>query len=780
MKAYTIEDPAKVEPLNIEEDEEEIDVGFDPDVIKAILAKHIYDDPKAGFRELYANAIRSCREAKEKYNTSPRIELIINPKTMNFAIQEYDSMGITRQTFKEILAILGKSSNFDGKNPGQFGIGIAAYYALSDTIMIETRSRETGERLCYLGRNLRKFTNITKVNPSTFDGYGSKMSLKMQNLKPDENMRKDKISNYHLLKSVFTYLTELCEHSDIQTNLIIEGGKLDTHWGGPSLGTHWLGPVDIKKQLTNSKSAEFIEIKNDDYTLIATTEYSRVQKCLLAGMPISFKTSRIGNWFSGYVLNVLDERKYKPAASRDGFSKEAEAKLNAQFKQDIIDYAANIKINTIEDWVNAPREFLSTMETHFSSELRQKNIGLHNIAKIMGSYATVLLPDGLEIEGLTSNFNYQIGTILMNNLELMRSGKIGCMRSRRDKKVKAFGSIVIIPNSMFVFNKLVETLPNLHEMKIDSQYVTVFTSSYKMQKEIIDRKYITNSFLRVKKGAQQTANLLRKQNICESVFAGTSGGTDAEQFVKTVFGKKYDNITVGKIIKSKDYCIIEDGNKFLHKLDAKKLGGIPICINRDELVEIQRAAALSDMQVETFAESSLIYLIGQDYGVNFHGCETTLDICKILDKIQNKKMRSVITSYLVTETQYVDIKDAKRAVAKAKRAIKIAMQEPDDYSKAFVFTMLLMSRGWNGESILRSSYLKSGKNAIAKFLSKGNDFTAKRCQSGFDITIAGPNFSISHSRLKKLDELNLPHKISNIRLSELKGKPALSFCLTKF
>ena len=96
----------------------------------------IYNDPKAGFRELYANAVRACIEAKHKYGANPRIEIIIDLAKMEFSIMEYDSLGIDKDIFENVLSVMGRSGNFDGTLPGQFGIGLAAYLSISDIIFI--------------------------------------------------------------------------------------------------------------------------------------------------------------------------------------------------------------------------------------------------------------------------------------------------------------------------------------------------------------------------------------------------------------------------------------------------------------------------------------------------------------------------------------------------------------------------------------------------------------------------------------------------------------------
>ena len=104
-----------------------IQVKLEEEVVKQRVSHELYEKPSSGFRELFANELRACHTAKNKYGANPRIEVTINPFEKKLSIQGYDSMGMSTELFLNVGRYLGRSDNFSGKEPGQFGFGLAAY-----------------------------------------------------------------------------------------------------------------------------------------------------------------------------------------------------------------------------------------------------------------------------------------------------------------------------------------------------------------------------------------------------------------------------------------------------------------------------------------------------------------------------------------------------------------------------------------------------------------------------------------------------------------------------
>ena len=332
----------------------QIPVQVDQRLAMNLVTKQIYKNSNAGFRELYANAVRACLEAKQKYNANPRIEITIDPITLDFTMIEYDSTGITKDIFENIVCVVGRSGNFDGTLPGQFGIGLCSYYALSDNILIESLARDD-EYIAYIGREMKVFDDISSANKSksTLTTYGTKINLKMQHL--EENMDMEMTpghSNYHLLSPVIEYLKGIARFSGVATDLIItnnvsedwtgERGKIRISCDNPKA---LLGP--------DYTDDDFIEIHTDDYDLIATNGSVEIAATTLAGMPIA-NDLILEEHFDSYWFNVKNERDYMPTVSRDTFTAVAIRDLNAKLSQDLLDYVAEkyAHLDSIEKWIN--------------------------------------------------------------------------------------------------------------------------------------------------------------------------------------------------------------------------------------------------------------------------------------------------------------------------------------------------------------------------------------------------------------------------------------------
>ena len=130
-----------------------IKVKLESDVIVQRVSHDIYTSWESGIRELIMNEVKACRQAKKDYNADSHIVVKIDPMNKQLVIQGVDSMGMSGQRFGDVVAVLGRSSNFDRSETGMFGMGIASYTTLTDTMKLTNHHRETGDKFVVLGRN---------------------------------------------------------------------------------------------------------------------------------------------------------------------------------------------------------------------------------------------------------------------------------------------------------------------------------------------------------------------------------------------------------------------------------------------------------------------------------------------------------------------------------------------------------------------------------------------------------------------------------------------------
>ena len=360
------------------------EVRIDEMIIKDLLVK-IYEDPSAGLRELFANSINACKTAKEKYGANPSIEVVINPANMKLEIIEHDSLGMTIKMFEEVYTVLGRSGNFDGEKPGQFGVGMAAYFALSDNMLVETFARD-GTRFVKFGHGLDGFEDVTAHNKQTLEKHGSRFTLTLRMKKTDEDTRRD------VLNSLITRLQECACFAGIPTVLTmltsLKGLNFD-------VGKHEIGPITPEEFY--QKKPIFI-IDNEDYRLDIGwyNKANHESMTTLAGMPIN---SKLELPFT-YVLQIKNERKYKPTASRDSLTDEAVIKIKNKIYGDMINVIElKIGYNAI-NWVNEPylvmllhkiNQAISNLDTDVIAEKSPK---LRELVDAMSNNSVIHLKHG--------------------------------------------------------------------------------------------------------------------------------------------------------------------------------------------------------------------------------------------------------------------------------------------------------------------------------------------------------------------------------------------------
>src|SRR5690606_5268990 len=184
-----------------------IPVKLEEDVIIQRISHDLYSDPKSGFRELYNNEARACRIARKNYpGASPHIVVTVKPSERRLVIRGIDSMGMSQQKFLTVYTVLGRSDNFDSTEVGQFGMGRAAYTCLSDIMVLETYSRETGEKYAVMGKNGVGYNVLPQ--PTDLDNYGTRITVTLR-----ENIS---------IPALVEYIFDVCRFSGVRTTIDLE------------------------------------------------------------------------------------------------------------------------------------------------------------------------------------------------------------------------------------------------------------------------------------------------------------------------------------------------------------------------------------------------------------------------------------------------------------------------------------------------------------------------------------------------------------------------------
>ena len=666
MDYYVSGQEEDIAPLNVGGKQRK--VGFEETAIRDILTKQIYTDPKAGFRELYANAVRACLTAKEEYGANPRIEIMINPKTLDFEIMEYDSTGITHKIFDEVLTVLGRSSNFDGTKPGQFGIGIAAYHAISDNMFVESRARN-GDEISSLIRGMQTCDDVIKSNPVSFKNFGTKVKLKMQKLSEAKYIDAY-ATNWHLLKDVIAYLKDMAMFSGIETWLNIE--RVGGDWPG-STGRNQIGPVDprTKMNIDPDKYDTMFVINNDDYDLIAHGKkggtYDRMfQKVTLAGMPMSKPELTLWD-FRDWYINVKNERDYEPVASRDGFTEKTISALNEKIKKDmekwLLDY---MHVDTIEKWIELPlyrKKQIKALHTMIGrndiKDMRLEKLG--ELDSFMWS----------NLRTFRYGSNKEELAIFKDTVSMRGNKEIVCMKRADAIKLKAMKDyIVVVPESHLfdIVAKYVRDATN-----ISSKAVRMYSSNHTDRKdiEVVFEHDILDTDIRVKTPREYSKRLHRAgvRNVRFFQQKKSDRGILLGDFINNLLDKKYDDVK-GFDIVSKNYLIVNAHSKMFKKMKKNILALPFVRLSESELKDLKMACILRGANIyklpEFMSTRSVCSDISKKYGdgVSFNDCAELPSMMKSLDNIKDDVLRNSIAIFYSTLSKYpnMEIKEIIKTV----------------------------------------------------------------------------------------------------------------------
>ena len=360
------EEDSESSPLNRLGDGKTISVSLDSDVIIQKLSHDIYSSWKSGLRELYNNEARACRITSTQHLTAiPQIHITIDPVERRLTIEGIDSQGITVEVFDKSLRVLGVSSNFDSKEIGQMGMGFAGYTMIFEAMILDSYSREDNEKWSVLADG---GINFKVLGNPIMKSYGTRLSgTYKSNIDADDMIEQIKILSRFSHVDTFIHLTEDTRNHNSGMSKC-ESFRNGYHYTMSKRAEHLESGNNDYRAKHDDRRELFIpiNIEREDfdfygYVSIYNTTYNSIRReqlssdhniTTLIGTPVEADLSYNFNGLSGYVLNIKDERKYKPTTDRDRMKEDSIEVIETEIVSEIREIFSQFNLVDMEDYLS--------------------------------------------------------------------------------------------------------------------------------------------------------------------------------------------------------------------------------------------------------------------------------------------------------------------------------------------------------------------------------------------------------------------------------------------
>ncbi len=292
------------------------------EAIIPILSDSIYKDPLSSIRELYNNEITACLKAKSKdAGLIQEIEICYESGSRELIIHGKNSLGISKDVFKNILSVMGNSGNNQGDQIGYFGLGFFSHVKISEKMIVHTKTQN--ESYSFISKSGISFEFLPDEFCENLKQTGTKIILTVKDSVNDEDLT--------------NFVKELVILAPIKTKFYFDKQLIE------------LKQYSSLKQYVKSIYSDFYnhinpqycfrmyqEI-NADFELFIINTYGNKDyesnKSFLISSPVKIDFESIlkkndvrYNNFRVY-LKIKNERMFKPHVSRDYLTSEADKLL---------------------------------------------------------------------------------------------------------------------------------------------------------------------------------------------------------------------------------------------------------------------------------------------------------------------------------------------------------------------------------------------------------------------------------------------------------------------
>jgi len=350
-------------------------IGFDPSVATTLAT--LYGRWTSGLRELYANMVTACKAAAESHGADPHIRITLDGRRL--ILEDRDSMGMSWRVFKDGVAVAGRTGNDNPYRPGRWGIGSLAFVMLSDRMVIESHSRETGESFAVAAVEGGRFE--TGLEAPRYGWYGTRMSMVLR----------DGLDAADVIETT----SAMAEMSGVRTRLKVRGaGKLPCPWnvvggrqramiqgGMDAEGCNGRGydveiaaispPERIEQYVGVASTATLADgdlvavfhVQNADIDACCAFDsgrpgHTRKRDAWVAGMPIEGGSDGGRNrmagclkWAYATAIHCKNERRYGTTSDRERFTDEARKTIAGDIDALVDEAVSGMRFGTLGEYL---------------------------------------------------------------------------------------------------------------------------------------------------------------------------------------------------------------------------------------------------------------------------------------------------------------------------------------------------------------------------------------------------------------------------------------------
>lgn len=317
----------------------------------AQLSSGIYKSPRSALRELLANEYLQCRRAARLHGASPSVTVRLNKRDGTVSVEGADSMGMTWDEFVRLYAKMGVSGNTDPREPGQWGMGAYSYTKISRSVLVTTRSRETGEEFAVLGKSGIEWQCGIKARP--MGGFGTRVEM-VAGPEVDFYGLRGEAERVARLSGVRTTIRDSV-YGDVEVpphrGTFLDYAErraakdaLNKYYGGRRTvitGEH----AGIQACIV----IRAVRRRAEGGGIVWAAEDERISEAYLAGIPVSYTYD--GTWEGkchAIFVGIGDERRYQPMPDRERLTLDADRAVTR---------AIDAVISSYLDGACAPRSF---------------------------------------------------------------------------------------------------------------------------------------------------------------------------------------------------------------------------------------------------------------------------------------------------------------------------------------------------------------------------------------------------------------------------------------